>query len=124
MEVREAKGYERPTVAGILDAAVLRIEGLAERLAAGDVLVAAAESIVGTIVCDPGTTGGAHIEAIAVRQRRRGQGIGTRLVRAAADRYGRLTAVFDPELRPFYEQLGFDIEPSIQGGRLRGARPE
>lgn len=53
---------------------------------------------------------GAHVEAVAVRLRRRGQGIGTALMRAAADRWRPLTADFYPGLSGFYEKLEFDVE--------------
>ena len=53
---------------------------------------------------------GAHVAAVAVRRRRRGQGIGSRLVRRVADRTdGPVTARFRPEVRPFYDALGFRI---------------
>nr|WP_202932677.1 GNAT family N-acetyltransferase [Halorussus salinus] len=63
----------------------------------------------------------AHIDAVAVRRARRGQGIGSALVRAAAERHARLTAEFDPGVRPFYDALDFSIAP-VEGDsdRLRG----
>ncbi|WP_368275982.1 GNAT family N-acetyltransferase [Halorussus litoreus] len=63
----------------------------------------------------------AHVDAIAVRHARRGRGIGSALVRTAAERHDRLTAEFDPGVRPFYESLGFEIE-AVEGrnDRLRG----
>ncbi|WP_135536778.1 GNAT family N-acetyltransferase [Halostella pelagica] len=87
----------------------------------GDALVAAADdTVLGALVLDP-RDGGAHVEAVAVRRSRRGQGIGTALVEAAAERADRLTADFDPGVRPFYESLGFEIEPTGEGEeRLRG----
>jgi len=65
---------------------------------------------------------GDHVDAVAVRRRRRGQGIGTALVEAAADRRDRLTAEFDADLRTFYEGLGFVVEETDEPGRLRGVR--
>lgn len=61
---------------------------------------------------------GAHVEAVAVRLRRRGQGIGTALMRDAADRWRPLTADFYPGLSGFYEKLEFDIEK--RDGQYRG----
>lgn len=63
----------------------------------------------------------AHIDAVAVRRARRGQGIGSELVCAAAARHARLTAAFDPGVRPFYDALDFEISP-VEGDsdRLRG----
>jgi GNAT superfamily N-acetyltransferase len=78
--------------------------------------VAAADGrIVGALVLD-----GEHVAAVAVRPGRRGQGVGTALVEAAAARRDRLTADFDSGVRPFYESLGFDVERS--DGRCRGVR--
>lgn len=61
---------------------------------------------------------GAHVEAVGVRLRRRGQGIGTALMRDAADRWRPLTADFYPGLSGFYEKLDFDIEK--REGQFRG----
>lgn len=61
---------------------------------------------------------GAHVEAVAVRLRRRGQGIGTALMRDAAERWRPLTADFYPGLSGFYEKLEFDIEK--RDGQYRG----
>jgi len=61
---------------------------------------------------------GAHVEAVAVRLRRRGQGIGTSLMRAAADRWRPLTADFYPGLSGFYEKLDFEVEK--REGQYRG----
>ena len=65
---------------------------------------------------------GSKIDAVAVRRRRRGQGIGTALVEAASDRRGRVTAAFDADVRPFYEALGFAIQPLSESDRYRGVR--
>ena len=50
---------------------------------------------------------GMHVDAIAVRRRRRGQGIGRALVEAALDRERQLTVAFDPGVSAFYDALGF-----------------
>jgi GNAT superfamily N-acetyltransferase len=60
-----------------------------------------------------------HVDAVAVRRARRGQGIGAALVRTAAERHARLTAAFDSDVRPFYESLGFEISER-EDSRLRG----
>ena len=114
MEVRRAAD-ETAAVRGILDAAMLRVEDAA--LEEGTTLVAAVEGrLLGALVLD-----GEEIVAVAVRPGRRGQGVGTALVEAAAaDRRERLTAGFDPGVRPFYESLGFEIE--CDDGRCRGVR--
>ena len=113
MEVRRAAG-ETAAVRGILDAAMLRVEDAA--LEEGTTLVAAVEGrLLGALVLD-----GEEIVAVAVRPGRRGQGVGTALVEAAADRRERLTAGFDPGVRPFYESLDFEIE--CEDGQCRGLR--
>ena len=146
MRVREAGTDELPAVATILDAAMLETDDLETRVRAGDVLVAVAgrtetgqkdtedaetARILGAVVVEPaamapqwardhGTAG--HVAAVAVRRRRRDQGIGTSLVEAAAESIGTegpLTTGSDAELRPFYERLGFEIA-TTETGRLRG----
>jgi len=131
MDVREATPDDRAAVANVLDGAMLDTdpERLAASLDRGETLVAVAgqrdgengptdDRVLGALVLD-----GDRIVSVAVRRRRRGQGIGTALVeRALADRE-HLVAEFDERVRPFYESLGFDSEP-IQGtdGRYRATR--
>ncbi|MEF8915087.1 GNAT family N-acetyltransferase [Natronomonas sp.] len=111
-EVRAARPDEEATVRSICNAAMLEMPEAAVR--EGTVLVAVDdERILGALVLD-----GEEIEAVAVRPGRRGQGIGSALVAAAADRRDELTAGFDPSVRPFYEKLGFEV--SCEGGRCRG----
>ena len=120
MRVREAGADEMATVRAVLDGALLDVdqELLGDALARGDVLVATADGrVLGTAVLD-----GGELVAVAVRRRRRDQGIGTALVEAAADRRDRLVAGFDDRVRPFYESLGFDVEPAAEPGRFRGTR--
>jgi len=119
---RPARAAERATVLAIVDAAALatdvdRLDAAIER---EDVLVATpkgAERILGALVLEEN-----EVVNVAVRPRRRGQGIGRRLVEAAAQRRDGLVATFAADVRPFYESLGFDVEP-IEGGdahRYRG----
>jgi len=121
--VREATVTDLPDVMNVLDGAVLDADAAAVRDHIGDdgVLVAVADDdptrLLGALVLD-----GVHIDAVAVRRRRRGQGIGTALIEAAADRNDRLTAAFDADLRPFYEGLDFAVEETDEPGRLWGAR--
>ena len=126
MHVRTANADEVPAVMNVLDGAVLSIavEAVRAGVENGDTLVAvsgddpAAGRVLGALVLD-----GTHIEAVAVRRRRRGQGIGTALVEAAADRRDRVTAEFDAAVRPFYGALGFAIEPLDDASdRRRGTR--
>ncbi|GCF13822.1 N-acetyltransferase [Haloarcula mannanilytica] len=126
MHVRPANTDEVPAVMNVLDGAVLSITVETVRVGVedGGTLVAVSGDdpadgrILGALVLD-----GTHIEAVAVRRRRRGQGIGTALVEAALDRRNRVTAEFDADVRPFYEALGFNIEPLDEAERFRGERP-
>jgi GNAT superfamily N-acetyltransferase len=116
--VREATVEDLPDVLNVVDGAALRVDvdSLRERIAGGDVLVAREEGrVLGTVVLD-----GDRIAAVAVRRGRRDQGVGTALVEAAADRRDRLVAEFDARVRPFWESLGFDIEPADEPERYRG----
>ncbi len=114
MEVRPALPDETATIRGILNAAMLEVDATALR--DGTTLVAVdGDRVLGALVLD-----GREVDAVAVRPGRRGQGIGTVLVEAAAARRDRLTAGFDPDVRPFYESLGFDV--ACDGGRCRGVR--
>lgn len=122
MFVRDATVGDLPDVMNVLDGAALSID--VETVRAGidgdGVLVVVSEDgerVLGALVLD-----GAHVEAVAVRRRRRGQGIGTALVEAAADRRERLTVAFDADVKPFYEGLGFTVEPAEEPGRWRGER--
>ncbi len=120
--VREATVRDLPDVMNVLDGAVLDVDAGAvrERIADDAVLVAVAgdgERVLGALVLS-----GHRIDAVAVRRRRRGQGIGSALVEAAGERRDRLTAEFDADLRPFYEGLGFTVEPTDEPGRLWGER--
>lgn len=116
--VREAAVADLPDVLNIIDGAALRVDvdGLRERIASEDVLVAVEEGrVLGTLVLD-----GDRVAAVAVRRGRRDQGVGAALVEAAADRRDRLVAEFDARVRPFWESLGFDIEPVEEPDRYRG----
>lgn len=111
-EIRPAVPGEYVTVRSILEAALLEVDaGLLRRSA---VLVATEnDRILGALVLT-----GTEIEATAVRPGRRGQGIGSMLVQRAAKRRPRLSAGFDPAVRPFYGRLGFEIV--CEAGRCRG----
>lgn len=124
MRVREAEPGDVAAVLNVLDGAALTTEyELVREGVDGDaVLVAvggddADGTVLGALLLD-----GDRIEAVAVRPNRRGQGIGTALVAAAADRRERLVAEFDADVRPFYERLGFTIERVPGTERYRGVR--
>ncbi|MDG5817917.1 GNAT family N-acetyltransferase [Natronococcus sp. A-GB7] len=125
MHVRTAGPDDALEVRRILDAAMLEPGDVEARIDGGDVFVAgdrrgegSSERILGALVCEPRGRG-AHVAAVGVRRRHRGQGIGRRLVERALERERRLTARFDDGVRPFYEALGFAIEP-IDESRHRG----
>ncbi|MFB6070008.1 MAG: GNAT family N-acetyltransferase [Halanaeroarchaeum sp.] len=112
MTVRLATADDLPAVMNVLDGADLAIDAdtVSRRIDARTVLVADGTAIpVGALVAIP-RPAGVHIEAIAVRRRRRDRGIGSSLVESAADRWGRLTATVDPPVRDFYASLSFDLE--------------
>lgn len=134
MFVRTATPDDTLEVRRILDAALLEPGDVESRIDTGDVLVAGdrqggtattggdsaapaddrggTERILGTAVLEPlDARSGSHVGAIGVRRRHRGRGIGRALIEAALEREGRLTARFDDGVRPFYERLGFSIEP-------------
>ena len=120
--VREARPDERVAVRGVVDAAMLEPGDVAGAIERGDALVAVEDGrVLGALLLDP-RENGAHVDAVAVRRARRGRGIGTALVETAAERADRLTAEFDPGVRPFYESLGFEIEPAEGNERFRGSR--
>jgi GNAT superfamily N-acetyltransferase len=136
--VREATPEEVAGVLGVLDAAALATDHdrVRESVAAGSTLVAVrddgrdtdppSETVLGALVLvgiDREDDGASEIDAVAVRRGRRAQGIGSALVAAAADRRDRLVAEFDAGVRPFYESLEFDVEPSgpaEETARFRG----
>lgn len=122
MHVREAVPEDVPAVLNVLDGAALETDH--DRIHAsvkqGQTFVAVRNSdsdgpVLGAIVLD-----GDHIEAVAVRSNRRGQGIGTALIETVAQRRDRLTAEFDADVRPFYDSLDFAVEPAEGDDRFRG----
>lgn len=125
VRVRPAIAADRPAVANVLDAAALAVDHsrLAEIIDRGDVLVAVAgtgettDRIVGVLVLE-----GRNITAVAVRRRRRDQGIGTAIVEEAANRRETLLAEFETDVRPFWESVGFAVTPRPASTRCRGVR--
>lgn len=132
VSVRRAAPADHLDVMRILDGAMLAADAgrVRERIDAGAVLVATNEMPpasrrdgkavddrpVGALVRD-----GDRVTAVATRRRHRDRGVGSALVAAALDDRGRLVAEFDPDVRPFYASLGFEIVPLDDGeGRLRG----
>jgi sulfur carrier protein ThiS/ribosomal protein S18 acetylase RimI-like enzyme len=140
IRVRAADAADRLDVMRILDGAMLAVDAdtVRERIDDGAVLVAtvgehetpgasrtrddggAVGAPVGALVRD-----GDRVTAVATRRRHRDRGVGSALIAAALETRGRLVATFDPDVRPFYESLGFDIEAVEEGdGRLRGTLGE
>jgi len=127
VRIREATAGELPALLNVLDGALLdvAVPGVERAIHGGDVLVAVAgggpaesERILGVLLLD-----GREIIAVAVRRRRRDQGIGTRLVETASRRRDGLRAAFDERVRPFWESLGFDVQRVEGSDRLQGRRP-
>jgi GNAT superfamily N-acetyltransferase len=122
LRVRTATTGDLTAALTVLDGALLVVEfgSLRRAVEAGDVLVAVstAGTVLGVLVLD-----GEEITAIAVRRRRRDQGIGTALVEAAAGRRERLCAEFDGRVAAFWRSLGFDTEPLAAPDRFRGRCP-
>ncbi|MFC7074894.1 GNAT family N-acetyltransferase [Haloarcula halophila] len=118
MHVRDATAEDLTPVMNVLDGAVLAVDVETVRASIGRdaTLVAISDEgqVLGALVLD-----GCHIEAVAVRRRRRGQGIGTALITTAADGRASLTAEFDVAVRPFYESLGFAVDSLEEPGRCR-----
>lgn len=117
--VRRATATELVDVLGVIDGANLETDAAAIRAAIGRRAVFVAESVrstlLGALVLD-----GDEITHVAVRRRHRGQGIGTALVREAVADRGTVMAEFDRRVRPFYEALGFEIEPVDEADRFVG----
>ncbi|QCC50755.1 GNAT family N-acetyltransferase [Halapricum salinum] len=121
MQTRTATRDDIDDVLQVLDAAALETdrELARESVASGCAVVAVEERrLLGAAVCVPAESG-VRIEAIAVRKRRQAQGIGTALVEALLNRNDRAVAEFGDRVRPFYESLGFEIEP-VTAERYRG----
>lgn len=118
VSIRPATVDDLPAVMTVFDAAVLEtdVETVRAAIDRDGVLVAAVEDrVLGALLLV-----GDEIEAVAVRRNRRGQGIGSALVAAVTERRDRVVAEFDPRVRPFYESLGFDVEPTDGPERYRG----
>ena len=126
--IEPAELDDRLNVLRVLDAAMLETDTdvVDAALAAGDVLVARftrTDAVVGALVATRPEPARLHIDAVAVRRARRGRGIGSALVAVAVRRAERdaavavVTAEFDPKLRTFYTDLGFDLD---RGGDKRG----
>ncbi|WP_394326154.1 GNAT family N-acetyltransferase [Halobacterium sp. CBA1132] len=118
--IRRASTRDHLGVMRVLDGANLELSSdtAERRIDAGTVVVADDDNrIVGALVA-VSREAGAHVEAIAVRRRRRADGIGSALVEHAAGEWTPLTADFDPGVKPFYDALGFDCEK--RGDRYRG----
>jgi GNAT superfamily N-acetyltransferase len=116
--IRRGREGDLLDVLGLVEGALLEMGAnrLRRRTAAGEVLVAEVDGrTVGALVRE-----GDHVAAVAVHPDRRGAGVGRALIEAALAETGRLTAEFRPEVRPFYEKLGFAVEE--RGDRLWGER--
>lgn len=119
MDTRTATTDDLLAVLTVLDGALLQVD-LADlrRAVAGErvlVAVSSAGTVLGVLVLD-----GSEITAIAVRRRRRDQGVGTALVAAAARRRDTLHAAFDRRVLSFWRSVGFEVESLDASDRFRG----
>jgi GNAT superfamily N-acetyltransferase len=113
LELRPAMAEERSAAMNVLDGAMLRTD----RVAVGGLWVALEEGrVIGAAML-----AGDRIDAIAVRRRRRGAGVGSALVEALARSVDRLVVDCGPSVAPFWAQLDFDLE-TLPDGRRRGNR--
>ena len=121
MRIRRADSADLPGVMNVLDGANLAVdvETVARRIETEHVIVAERGAINGVLQAVPRREG-VHVEALAVRRRRRRQGVGTELLDAAYGQWGRVTVSCDRELMAFYRSGGFDVRS--QGSRCFGER--
>lgn len=121
VELRRGTSDDVVPAMRVLQGALLDVDGSTVRDAAPDGELLIAESgdwVVGALVIRDG-----HIEGLAVRRKRRGEGIGSALVEAAvADEDGTVTADFRAGVRGFWRDLGFDVEQ--EGSRFWGVRAQ
>ncbi|QAU12965.1 GNAT family N-acetyltransferase [Halorubrum sp. BOL3-1] len=131
--VEPATPDDRLDILRVLDAAMLETDAdtVADRIAAGDALVARSTrtgGVVGALVATRPDPARLHVDAVAVRRSRRGRGIGSALVAAAVRRgesdshVDRVTSGFDAELSRFYEGVGFSVDDDADEGRRVGRR--
>ena len=131
VSIEPATPADRLDIVRVLDAAMLQtdVSALAERIAADAVICARFErtgAVVGAAIMTRPATDTAHIDALAVRRARRGNGIGSALVAravaaASADpAVGRVTVGFDDALTSLYTDCGFDIAQDDDENRWVG----
>ena len=115
--IRSATIPDLPSIMNIIDGSMLQLDLniVQSRISSKEVLVAdSSETILGILVSTGNT-----IEVIAVRSKRRDQGIGSALVKTAAKNSNKpLIAEFDKESLQFYQKLGFSISPKTDGRYL------
>lgn len=114
LKVRSATTSDLSSIMNIIDGSMLQfdLKIVQSRISSEEVLVAESPtSILGILVST-----GNIIETIAVRSKRRNQGIGSILVKTAAKKSDEpLVAEFDQMSLQFYQKLGFSITPTIEG---------
>ncbi len=118
MNVRRAAPDDLPALMRVVDGAMLDVDAdaVARSAAAGESLRADdGGTAVGVLVRD-----GAFVRALAVREPRRGDGIGRVLVERAAAETERLVADCRPDVAGFYESCGFRVVE--RDGRAYGVR--
>jgi GNAT superfamily N-acetyltransferase len=124
MRIRTATPDDLDAVMRLLDGAMLETDRERTRrsIEAGETVVAVEDGrLLGATVAVPEEPG-VRIDAVSVRRRRRGRGIGTALIESLVEEHDRVVAEFDERVRPFYESLEFEIEERGTDGRLGGKR--
>lgn len=125
MYVRPAQEDDRVGIRNVLDGGLLSLDGdTLETALSEEFVLVAVESEDGGPILGALVVADAKILAIAVRRRRRGQGIGAKLVEAALNRCGCLCAEFHERVYPFWDALGFSIETLPEDDRYRGTLTE
>ena len=118
--IEPATPDDRLDVLRVLDAAMLEtdpavVDAAIEANRAPVARFSRTGAVVGSLVAVRPEPGRLHVDAVAVRRSRRGQGIGSALVGEAVRRaegdgdVDVVTATFEPRLKEFYADLGFTV---------------
>lgn len=118
--IRVAEPTEVADVARVIEGALLDLPlELDTACAAGRILVVG-DPIYGAAVIAPSHCGG-RLVALAVTPSRRGEGVATRLLQAAIERWHPLSATIDERVKALYEALDFALYP-VSDDRYRAVR--
>jgi GNAT superfamily N-acetyltransferase len=119
-DIRLAEPSDVAAVARVIEGALLEVPiALDTACGAGRVLVVG-DPIYGAAAIAPSQRGG-RLVALAVTPARRGEGVATRLLEAALERWQPLSATIDTRVLPVYEALDFALYP-VSPDRYRAVR--